>query len=217
MRRAVPVPYLARRPGLLLVAVVIAMVTVVTAPQAFVHVGLENPAPRAVSPVEYAAMATALVAALTLRPRHHDWDRHGHGRRTRGLAFVNAGLTSAVALAVAGVGLTSGSYRGLPEVWTASFSNVAVAALLAVLTIGTLGAGAGSLTWLATMYATMTAQSLQPSWHAALPLTIGFTPDDTPDLAVRWWWLAGLALLTAPVLSRTRGVPLLSLRRPDDD
>ncbi len=154
MSFGVPVPHLARRPGLLLATVVVATFTVVTAPDAFVHVGLENPAPRAVSPVEYAAMATALVAALTLRPRHHDWDRYGDGRRTRGLAFVNACLTSALALAVAGIGLaTAESYRGLSDVLAATLSNVGVAALLAVLTIGTLGAGAGSLTWLTTLFA----------------------------------------------------------------
>ncbi len=213
-----PVPYLPRSIGLAAMTVALAVVVVVAVPEGFLFVGLDNPAPRSVSPAEYAGMLTALLLALALRSRYQDWDRYGIASRTRNLALLNTLLTVAGALLVTAIGFALPDiYTGLPEVRSAIASNVTVAALSAVLAIGLLGAGAGSLTWMTAIYGVMYTQSHQPDTLSALPLSIALHPDGTADLTVRWAWITGLTIATTALTWRTHMVPLISLQRTASD
>lgn len=209
------------RPRFLAPAIALIILTfplVVVWPDALIFVGEQNRSPRAIGPFEYAPIVVAIALALGLAPRLPQWDRYG-SVRTRWLAAGCAVAVVAVPVGVffAALGLYPSLARPPARTLVPIVSNVAIASLLAVILLGTLGRMLGVVIWGAVLYATMFAQSLAPAWGGYLPLTNAVRPDLSHDLNVRWWWILALTAVAAFVVAVRRSVPIrISLRAPED-
>lgn len=203
-------------PALLLL--VVTLVVVWRAPAAYVFVGTENPAPRAIGPFEYGPASIAIASAMGLAPRFDDWDRFGH-RRTRRLAVAHALATVAVPTGVA-VLATSWVARDAgvsPGAGVGFWNNVMVAGLLAVALVGLLGPLTGTLLWGAGLYALLWGESLTAGPMRWSPLVLGGQADLTSAQSVRWGWLVVLGAGAVVVAWSRRSVPIrLALRSPED-
>lgn len=203
-------------PGIVVIAAT--YVYVATWPAAFVYIGTSDVAPRAISPFEYAPIAIALVLCLGLAPRLDDWDRYG-APRTRTLALVNAGAVVVAPLAVFFTSLPLYPADGVPpaSALIPLASNIAVAALLAVIVVGLLGPLLGTLAWAASIYCVMLWQSTAPEALAWGPFTMYVTANGEPDTATRWGWILGCALAAFAVVWTRRSVPLrITVRSPEE-
>lgn len=217
--RSVPLPI---RPRFLSPSLITAAAVYVLCwrhPDAFLYIGEQNVAPRAVSPFEYGPTVLALVLCIGLAPRFDDWERFG-SPRVRLLALTNQALAVAAPLLV----FFSALFLFYPDDGLPSagalipiVSNVVVSALLACICTGVLGPLIGTLLWSAIAYVLMWWQSNAPDYLSLLPYTMSHTSNGDFDSAPRWAWIVVLTLGVATIAYTRRSVPVrITLRHPED-
>lgn len=218
-RKAVLLPLAPRTisPGVL--AMVAGAVLASFSPTTFVVVGGTGQGPgRLVGVFEGVPMVVAVILVQGLAPRLPQWDRYG-AVKTR---------HTALALATAATVVSCGYFFALLQLYPdwgdppaavlrPVVNNVAVAALVAVIFVGTLGRLAGVLAWAATLYAIAWAPLQWTSLGPLLPLNLTLGSPEGFDLSIRWGWLLALTALAGVTAWRRRMVPLEWTIRPPEE
>jgi len=208
-----PVPW---RPRLLYPAAVGIIASIVTLrwfPAMTMYIGGGDvAAPRSLGPIEYGPMVVALLLCLGLAPRLPDWDRYG-APGARIVALINSVLVVLVPLVLFAMALLLPS-SAFTSAWGPAdqlvpyASNIAVAALLASVLLGTLGRLAGTVVWVAALVAVMLGQAQLPTHPQWLPLTVTVSSEGMLYTEPAWGWICFLAVAAGTLAWVRRSVPL---------